>query len=69
MAWVLGIITFICAFIAISSTGLFILLCISSIINPQISVDEKGEVREKNNNARIMYLLISAIAWAIVIAL
>jgi hypothetical protein len=69
MAWVLGIITFICAFIAISSTGLFILLCISSIINPQITVDEKGEVREKNNNARIMYLLISAIAWAIVIAL
>jgi hypothetical protein len=69
MTWVLGIITFICAFIAISSTGLFILLCISSIINPQITVDEKGEVREKNNNARIMYLLISAIAWAIVIAL
>lgn len=69
MAWVLGIITFICAFIAISSTGLFILLCISSIINPQITVDEKGEVREKNNNARIMYLLISAITWAIVIAL
>jgi hypothetical protein len=69
MTWVLGIITFICAFIAISSTGLFILLCISSIINPQITVDEKGEVREKNNNARIMYLLISAFAWAIVIAL
>lgn len=69
MAWVLGIITFICAFIAISSTGLFVLLCLSSIINPQITVDEKGEVREKNNNARIMYLLISAIAWAIVIAL
>lgn len=69
MTWVLGIITFICAFIAISSTGLFILLCMSSIINPQITVDEKGEVREKNNNARIMYLLISAIAWAIVIAL
>ena len=69
MSWVLGIITFICAFIAISSTGLFVLLCLSSIINPQITVDEKGEVREKNNNARIMYLLISAIAWAIVIAL
>jgi hypothetical protein len=69
MAWVLGIITFICAFIAISTTGLFILTCISSVINPQITVDDKGEVREKNYNARIMFLLISAISWAIVIAL
>lgn len=69
MAWVLGILTFICAFIAIASTGIFILLCISSIVNPQLSVDDKGNVVEKHNNARIMYLLILSIAWALVIAL
>lgn len=69
MAWLIGIITFICAFIGIATTGIFILLCISSIINPQISVDKDGNVSEKHNNARIMYLLISSIAWAIVIAL
>jgi hypothetical protein len=69
MAWVLGIITFICAFIALSTTGLFLLICVSSIINPQIVVDDNGNVREKNYNARIMYLLIASVAWALVIAL
>jgi hypothetical protein len=69
MAWIIGIIVFLCAFIAIVSTGLLIMSCISSIINPQLSVNKDGIVEEKHNNSRLMFLLITAIAWAIVIAL
>lgn len=69
MAWLIGIITFICAFLGSMTLGLFTLSCISSIINPQISVDDKGQIKERNNNSRLMFLLISSIAWAIVIAL
>lgn len=67
MVW--AILTLICAFIAIITTGLFILSCVSSIINPQISVDKNGTIREKNSNSRLIFLLITAITWAIVIAL
>lgn len=69
MSWLIGVITFICAFIAIASMGLLIISCISSIINPQLSVNKNGIVEEKHNNSRLMFLLITAIAWAIVIAL
>jgi hypothetical protein len=69
MVWVIGIITFICAFLGAVTLGLFILSCISSIINPQLSVDKDGQVREKNNNSRLMFLLITSIMWALVIAL
>lgn len=69
MVWIIGIIVFLCAFIAIVSTGLLIMSCISSIINPQLSVNKDGIVEEKHNNSRLMFLLITAIAWAIVIAL
>lgn len=69
MGWVIGILTFICTFIAIFSMGLLIISCISSIINPQLSVDKNGSVIEKHHNSRLMFLLITAIAWAIVIAL
>ena len=69
MVWAIGILTLICAFIAIITTGLFILSCVSSIINPQISVDKDGTIREKNSNSRLIFLLITAITWAIVIAL
>lgn len=69
MAWIIGIITFFCAFLGAITLGLFILSCISSIINPQITVDENGQVREKNNNSRLIFLLIASIMWAIVIAL
>ena len=68
MAWFLGILTFLCAFIGVTTLGLFILSCVSSVINPQITV-ENGEVKEKNYNSRLMLLLITAVAWAIVIAL
>lgn len=69
MVWLIGIITFVCAFLGAITLGLFILSCISSIINPQLSVDDNGQVKEKNNNSRLMFLLFSSIAWAIVIAL
>ena len=69
MVWVIGIITFICTFLGATTLGLFILSCISSIINPQLSVDKDGQVREKNNNSRLMFLLITSIMWALVIAL
>ena len=69
MAWIIGIITFFCAFLGAITLGLFILSCISSIINPQITVDENGQVREKNNNSRLIFLLVTSIMWAIVIAL
>ena len=69
MAWIIGIITFFCAFLGAITLGLFILSCISSIINPQITVDEDGQVREKNNNSRLIFLLVTSIMWAIVIAL
>lgn len=69
MAWFIGITTFLCAFIGAVTLGLFILSCISSVINPQIVVDEQGQVREKNHNSRLMFLFITSIMWAIVIAL
>ena len=68
MIWVVGILKFISAFIGITTTGLFIMSCISSIINPQLIV-EGDTVKEKNQNSRYMLLLITAVAWALVIAL
>ena len=67
MTWILAILSFICSFVAIMSTGLFILSCISAIINPQITV-ENGAIIDKNRNSRYMFLIISAIAWGLVIA-
>jgi hypothetical protein len=68
MAWLVGILVFIFSVIAIFTTGIFVLMCISSIVNPQFKV-EGEDVIEKNQNARLMYLIIAAIAWALVIAL
>lgn len=68
MEWIIGILSFICSFIGIFSTGLFILSCITAIINPQISVVD-GNIVEKNANSRYIFLIITAIAWGVVIAL
>ena len=68
MSYLINFILFIVSFIAIFSLGLFILSCISSIVNPQLTIIN-GATKEKNENARIMFLLISSIAWAIVITL
>jgi hypothetical protein len=68
MTWIIGTITFICATIAFFCTGLFVISCISSVINPQLRV-ENGEMVDKNQNSRLIFLIIAAITWAIVIAL
>ena len=68
MIWIVGIIVFICSVIAIFSTGVFILSCISSIVNPQLKV-EGDDIVEVNQNSRLMYLIIASVAWSIVIAL
>ena len=64
----LGILNFSCSFIALVSLGLFILSCICGIINPQVTMVD-GQLRDKNESSRYMFLLITAIAWGIVIAL
>lgn len=68
MAWFLGILTFICVFIGIISLGLFTLSCITSITNPQVTFED-GQLKDKNSNSRLIFLLITAVAWAIVFAL
>ena len=68
MAWFIGILTFLCSFIAIVSMGLFILSCICGIINPKVTM-VNGELRDKNENSRYMFLLLAAFTWGIVIAL
>lgn len=75
MAIFLGILNFIFGAIAIFSTGLFILSCINSIINPTFSevtekVDgKKDEEAEKYDKFRYVMLFIMSIAWGIVFAL
>ena len=68
MAWFIGILNFLCSFIAIVSMGLFVLSCICGIINPQVTMVD-GQLRDKNESSRYIFLLIPAIAWGIVIAL
>ena len=68
MAGFIRMLTFICSFISIVSMGLFILSCICGIVNPQVTMVD-GQLRDKNESSRYMFLLITAIAWGIVIAL
>jgi hypothetical protein len=68
MNWLVGILIFIFSVIAIFATGVFVLMCISSVVNPQFKVEGENVI-EKNQNARLMYLIIAAIAWGLVIAL
>lgn len=68
MVWIIGIIKFIFAAVAVFTTCLLITNTISSIISPEI-VEENGVVREKGVNARYIMVLIMSAAWAIVIAL
>ena len=69
MAIVLGILKFIFAFCAISFTLLFITSVIGSITNPNIGVDDKGDVVDLNRNARIWIGIITSIFWALLIAI
>ena len=68
MAWVLGVIKFIVAFVALASSVLFVLNIIANIVNPQIEVVD-GRVIDKTINSRLVYGLILCVAWAILIAL
>lgn len=64
----LGILKFIFSGCGVFFTWVLILNIISSVINPQIVIENDQPV-EKNNNARFMFALIIAICWAFVIAL
>jgi hypothetical protein len=68
MAIFLGILKFLFSSVAIFLTWVLILNIISSVINPQIILEE-GVAVEKNNNARFLFALIIAICWAFVIVL
>ena len=57
---------FLFSVIAIFFTWILILNIISSIINPQIII-ENGMATEKNNNARYIFVIIISICWAFVI--
>lgn len=62
----LKILEFISSSVAIFFTWVLIMNIISAIINPQITM-KNGVTIESNNNARLMFALIIAICWAIVI--
>lgn len=68
MLWLIGILKFIFAALGMFTTVMLILAIISSIINPQMSL-EGDKVVENGLNARYMMVIIMSIAWAIVIAL
>lgn len=63
---ILKIIEFLCSSVAVFLTWVLIMNIISSIINPKITI-ENGAPVEQNNNARLMFALIIAICWAIII--
>lgn len=75
MAVLLGILNFLFSAIAIFSTGLFVLSCINSLLNPTFpEVTEKIEGKkdvwaEKYDKLRFFLLLIMSISWGVVIAL
>lgn len=70
MIWVIGIIKFICAAVGIFCTCAFILTCISSIINPNFTVNAEGnKVSDKYDNVRYLLAIIMSVAFGIVIAL
>lgn len=68
MVWVLGILKFIFSVIGLFTSGLFVTSCISSVINPQIKYED-GQLRDRTANSRYMFLLITSLAWGLVIAL
>ena len=68
MLWLIGILKFIFASVGMFMGLMLIMATISSIVNPQISMED-NKIVEKGQNARIMMTLITSIAWALVIAL
>lgn len=68
MGILLGIIEFLCSTIAIFLTWILIMNIISSILNPSFIVKD-GVTIEEHYNARLIFALITAICWAIVIVI
>lgn len=70
MIWLIGIIKFICGAVGVFCICAFVLTCISSVINPDFTVDETGnKVSDKYDNVRYLLAIIMSVAWGIVIAL
>lgn len=65
MVFLFGLLKFVVVFIAIASSLLFLSSVISSIINPQIVLDEDGNAIDKNRNFRIWMGIILSVFWAI----
>ena len=65
MVFLLGLLKFVVVFIAIASSLLFLSSVISSIINPQIVLDENGNAIDKNRNFRIWMGIILSVFWSI----
>jgi hypothetical protein len=64
-----GIIKFLACAIGVFFTCLFILSCISSIIDPKISVDSEGKSFEQGDKPRFFIAIIMAVSWGLVVVL
>lgn len=65
MVFLFGLLKFVVVFIAIASSLLFLSSVISSIINPQIVLDDDGNAIDKNRNFRIWMGIILSVFWSI----
>jgi len=65
MTFLLGLLKFVVVFVAIASSLLFLSSVISSIVNPQIILDENGNATDKNRNFRIWMGIILSVFWSI----
>jgi hypothetical protein len=68
MVWVWAIIKFIVSASAIFSLLLFIVVCITSVTNPEIEVVD-GEIINKNQKAAIVLAIITAVLFGLLIAI
>ena len=66
--FLIKLLEFIFSTVAIFFSWVLVMSIISSVINPQIIIEENKAI-EKNNNARLIYSLIIAICWALVIVI
>lgn len=69
MIWWVVLLKFVFSAIGMFFTFALILAIITSIVNPKIQLNENGEPEEMGDKARILFAVITSIAWAIVIAL
>lgn len=69
MIWWVVLLKFLFGCVAMFFTCAFILSCIGSALNPQLNVDNDGNVEELGDKSRMLFSIILSIAWAVVIAL